>query len=140
MDRRGGNSGRMGVMGSAGEMGELGGGCRVDLGAEWRAIMVVVWVDLGRKLRGFYWELGALVWMKKKKKKDAEFQWKREGVLGGSELWIALSLLDDQKALKEEEAGGFIRGPERVERTVEFKFHQREQWLQQRRTTEGDAH
>ena len=72
MNRRGGNSRRMGVMGSAGEIGELGGGCRVDLGAEWRAVMVVVWVDLGRKLEGFYWVEWVLVWMKKKRKKDAK--------------------------------------------------------------------
>ena len=38
------------VMGSVLGLGELSGGCRVDLGAEWVAVMVMVWVDLGRKL------------------------------------------------------------------------------------------
>ena len=56
--------------------------------------------------------------MKKKRKKDAEFQWKREGVLGALSSGFSRSLLDDPKALKEEEAGGFIRGPERVECAV----------------------
>ena len=48
--------------------------------------------------------------MKKERKKDAEFQWKREGVLGALSSGFSRSLLDDPKALKEEEAGGFIRG------------------------------
>ena len=37
-------------MGSGLDLGELRGGCRVDLVVEWVAVMVVVWVDLGRKL------------------------------------------------------------------------------------------
>ena len=40
------------VMGSVLDFEELRGGCRVDLGAEWRAVMVVVWVDLGTKIGG----------------------------------------------------------------------------------------
>ena len=38
------------VMGFVLGFEELRGGCRTDLGAEWRAVMVVVWVNLGRKL------------------------------------------------------------------------------------------
>ena len=127
-------------MGSGLDLGELRGGCRVDLGVEWRAMMVVVWVDLGMELRGFYWELGALVWMKKKRKKDAEFQRKREGVLGGSELWIALSLswtIKRRWRRKRQEA--LSGGPSEWSAWWEFKFHRREQRQQQRRTTGGDG-
>ena len=84
------------------------GGCRVDLGAEWVAVMVVVWVDLGRKLERFYWVERVLVWMKKKRKKDAELQWKREGVLGAGRSGFSCSLSDDPKANREEEVRGFI--------------------------------
>ena len=84
-------------------MGELGGGCGVDLGAEWVAVMVVVWVDLGRKLEGFYWVEQVLVWMEKKRKKDAELQWKREGVLGAGRSGFSCSLSDDPKG---SEGGG----------------------------------
>ena len=51
---------------------------------------------------------GALVWMEKKRKKDADFQWKEEGILGAGRFEISCSLLDDQKAVKEEEVRGFI--------------------------------
>ena len=59
--------------------------------------------------------------------------------MGALSSGFSRSLLDSPKALKEEEAGGFIRGPNRVERAVEVKFHRREQRLQQRRTTGGDG-
>ena len=51
-------------MDSAGEMGELGGRYRVDFGAEWRAEVVVVWVNLGKELGKLCWVVGGLVGMK----------------------------------------------------------------------------
>ena len=36
-------------MGSAGEMGELRGSFRVVLDVEWRTVVVVVWVRLGKE-------------------------------------------------------------------------------------------
>ena len=60
----------------------MGGGFRVDLVAGSVAVIVVVWVDLGRKLEGFSWVLGALRRMKKKRKTNAELQSEEEGILG----------------------------------------------------------
>ena len=51
---------------------------------------------------------GALVRMKWKGKKNAELQGKEEGILGAGRSGISRSLLDDQKAVKEEEVRGFI--------------------------------
>ena len=48
-----------------------------------------------------------LVWMKKKRKKDAELQWEEEGVLVLSALGSLSLSLDDEKAWKEEKMRGF---------------------------------
>ena len=45
--------------------------------------------------------MGALVWMKKKRKRNADFHWKREKN-GCWMLWILSLSLEDEKAIKEE--------------------------------------
>ena len=60
----------------------FGGDYWVELGEEWRAGKVVVWVRLGRKLEGFYRVVGALRRMKKKRKKNAQLPPEEEGILG----------------------------------------------------------
>ena len=42
--------------------------------------MVVVWVRLGRKLGEFRRALGALVWVERRRKRNAVLQWKKGGI------------------------------------------------------------
>ena len=60
----------------------------VDLVVEREAVMVEVWPRLGGELGEVLRLLGALVWMKGKKRKRAVLQWEEEGVLVLSALWI----------------------------------------------------
>ena len=67
------------MLGSGLDFDGLRGGLRVDLATEWRAVMVVVWVRLGAELRGFYWELGALVLIEKKDRRGLFFSGRMRG-------------------------------------------------------------
>ena len=73
--------------------------------------MVVVWVRLGRKLEGFYWVERVLVWMKKKRKRNADLQWKEGGDLGAGRSGFSYSLLGDPKAEEEVKVRGFKQQP-----------------------------
>ena len=96
------------MLGSVVENGSVEAISGVDWLWNGGVVMLGFWVRLGEELGVDWRAVKALVWMKMKEEEGARFQWKKEGVLGGSELWIALSLSDDKKALKEEEAVGFI--------------------------------
>ena len=94
-------------MGSAGEMGELRGSFRVVLDAEWRAVVVVVWVRLGEELGEIFWVVGGLVSVEWKRKKRLGFSVEEGGDLDAGCSGFSHSLSDDEKAKEEKKAGGF---------------------------------
>ena len=66
---------------------ELRGGFKGILVVEWGAEVLVLWVDLGTKMEVVLLGGSALVWVKKKRRKKAEFCKGSEGV-GCSLLWV----------------------------------------------------
>ena len=63
---------------------ELRGGCRADLGAEWRAVMVVVWVDLGTKIGGGLKGVGCSGWDENEGGRRLDFSGR-----GGDSGWLS---------------------------------------------------
>ena len=97
-------------MGSGLDLGELRDGLGWILIVERGAKTVVVWVRLGTKMEVVLLGVEALVWVRRKKKKRAGFQWGRRRRMGAGCSGFTRSLLDDQKAKEEKKAGGFYQG------------------------------
>ena len=66
--------------------------------------------------------MGALIWVEKKRKKNAEFLVGKKEKNGCWMLWFLSLSLGRQKAWKEEKTGGFIWAQDEVERAVGFQI------------------
>ena len=67
------------------------------------------WVRLGTKLRGFYWELGALACSGKEEEEELEnFRGRREG-FGWLPTLDSLTLSDDEKGVEGGGSYGFYQ-------------------------------